>query len=136
MCSKLYKVFNYRFYSNYFENGLGFKFAYELTKVSQWTYNSGACGGNFTTPNALLTSPSYPARYPNNADCIYTISQPSGTYINVTILNMDVEYDSDCRYDHLVIRDGRSEESPIVGDFCGSNIPTFFLSTQNNLWIR
>ena len=128
--------FIHRFYSNYFGNGHGFKLEYESTKMSQWTFNAGGCGGNFTTFNAIISSPSYPDRYPDNAECVYTISQPIGTYITITVLNMDINYHTSCYYDLLEIRDGSSRDSPMVGQFCGNNIPPSFSSSHNNMWIR
>ena len=47
-----------------------------------------------------VTSPEYPENYPDNADCTYTISQPTGTVILLTILSMDIEYYSDY-YDYF-----------------------------------
>ena len=111
----------------------------------------GTCGGNFTTPNGVLTSPLYPENYTNNADCIYTISQPSGSFINLTITALDVDIYSDpffgyysyyynnddtCNTDYLEIRDGNSQESPLIKYVCGDEIPDPIVSTQNNIWMR
>ena len=122
--------------SNHFENGPGFQLKYESSNVSQWGYHSGACGGKFTTPKGLLTSPSYPERYPDNADCVYSISQPAGTVILLNFLTMDVESDSTCRWDYLMVRDGPSEHSPLLEKLCGNEIPAPFQSSQNNVWIK
>ena len=53
------------------------------------------CGGHFPAPHGFLTSPSYPENYPNGADCTYIISQPNGTYVNMTILDLDLEFTVD-----------------------------------------
>ena len=129
--------------------------------MSKWSYNGGACGGSFTTPNGILTSPSYPENYPKNADCVYTISQPTGTVIHLNILTMDIKY-SDYGYDHyydykddydyhqyggvtcmtdyLEIRDGTSEQSPLIDGYCGDetdlSLPIRVQATQNNVWMR
>ena len=101
------------------------------------TYRIGACGGSFNTPKGILTSPSYPRNYPDNADCIYTISQPVAPYISISFLHMDL----DCEgrpADYVELRDGDSEESPLMGSFCGdrSNVPAVMQTTQNHLRIR
>ena len=118
--------------------GKGFKMAYE-TITSQdeplWSYNSGSCGGHFTTSNGLLNSPSYPENYPPLTECIYTISQPNGTRVNMTILNMDIEKHSNCGWDYLEIRDGSSEASPLIDMLCGDS-QAFLQSNQSNVWIR
>ena len=126
----------FRFKSNYFVNGLGFKLWFESSTLSKWSYSSGACGGNFTTANGLLTSPSYPNNYLDDADCVYIISRPNGSYVNLAINNMDIEHEPTCAYDYLEIRDGNSEESPIMRKLCGNEIPPLMQSAQNNVWMR
>ena len=123
------------------------------------TYRMGACGAKLTTPNGVFTSPSYPDNYPNNADCVYTITSEAGTKIAMTILSMDIEFgdpdyyqydnyiDSDYHqfggltcWDHLEVRDGASEQSPLIDGYCGRSehlsLPIEIISTQNKLWIR
>ena len=101
--------------------------------------NSGACGGYFTAPNGLLTSPSYPDEYPGKSDCIYTISQPTGTFLNLQIRMFDL-YAFDCGNafddDYLEIRDGSSELSSLMGKFCGSIFPASLQTTQNQVWMK
>ena len=129
----------YRFFSNYFESGLGFQLRYEATNVSQWSYGSGACGGNFITRNGILTSPSYPENYPDKEHCIYTISQPPGTIILLKFLSMDLQYSSyycSSYDDNLEIRDGPAEASPLLYQLCGYEIPAPIKSSQNQIWIK
>ena len=107
-------------------------------------YTSGKCGGNFTSLYDVFTSPSYPDVYPNSADCVYTISTPSDTYIILTFRVIDIN--ADCN-DYLEIRDGSSIESLLLtsaeshliketGKLCGSNIPAPIQSTRNQMLIR
>ena len=139
-----------RFTSNYYEGGLGFKITYESTTVvPQMTYRIGECGGSFTTPNGILTSPLYPDYYPKDADCVYTISQSNSTYLTLTIHEFEL-YDLyeqtmgqlgteglDC-HDYLELREGNSAESPLIGKLCAAdkNIPTFIPSSQSKIWMR
>ena len=125
--------------SNYFENGPGFQLRYESSNVSQWSYGSGSCGGNFTTPHGILTSPSYPDHYPNDVDCIFLISQPNGTVILLNFISIDMEYDEEwcggcC--DYLEIRNGPSDDTPHLDKLCGSEIPAPIQSSQNQLWMK
>ena len=115
-----------RFKSNHYESASGFQIRYKSSNVSQWSYNGGECGANFTTPNGLLVSPSFPNTYPLNLKCIYTILPSTGTFLKLKILMFDV-YNGDC----LEIRDGNYEDSPVVGKFCENNIPASILMTQN-----
>ena len=126
-----------RFVSKYFANGAGFKLRYDFTDVSHWSYNFGSCGGNFTTPNGFLTSPSYPNSYPNYADCIYTISQPTGTVILLKFLSIAIEYrGNDCDSDYLDIREGLTSDAPLLDRLCGSEIPDLIQTSQNHLWMK
>ena len=54
--------------------------------------NAGNCGGNFTNQVGVITSPSYPSKYPHNTECIYYISQPKDTHISLTILLFELCY--------------------------------------------
>ena len=128
----------FRFFSNFIGIGHGFLLEYQrLHGTPQVTYRIGACGGSFTTPKGIITSPSYPRNYSDNADCIYTISQPGGAYLSLSFLSMDI----DCQgtpSDYIELRDGDSEGSPLMGSFCGdrSNAPAVMQTTQNHLRIR
>ena len=97
------------------------------------TYRTGACGGNSNTKNGLLSSPSFPEKYPHDTDCIYTITSPNDT-VNIHFLIMDMD-NYGC-YDYIEIRDGDSEESPMLAKLCGTDIPDPIHSTQNQVWMR
>ena len=134
MASPQVKIKTYRFTSNYFKNGLGFKLSYEVETsdtANPSTFRIGACGGNFTTPSGFFTSPSYPDTYPKAADCTYSILVPNDTSILLKILMFDINSE-----DYLEIRDGMSEDSSLIGRFYGKNIPDFMQSTQNTLRLR
>ena len=128
----------FRFFSNHIGFGHGFRVEYKTFHgAPQVTYSIGECGGNFTTPKGILTSPTYPGKYPDNSDCIYIISQPDGAYINISFLSMDI----DCKgspSDYIEIRDGDSGNSALMGIFCGdgTNIPPIMQTSQNRLRMR
>ena len=86
----------------------------------------------------VIKSPSYPNYYPNDANCTHIISLANGKIIILTFEVFDIEEgDSDgCSYDSLEIRDGSSVDSPNIGKFCGTNIPTIIQSTNNTMWMR
>ena len=122
---------NFRFHSNWGSNGRGFQIVYNTKQPIT------ACGGNYSNASGVLTSPSYPNAYPELADCVYLISQPNGTYVNISIISLDI----DCQGTHsdfIEIRDGNSEGSPLMGRFCenGSHVPDFMQTTQTQLRIR
>ena len=102
---------------------------YFCNTIGQYNYISN-------TPKGVLISPSYPERYPHNAYRVCTISQSTGTFISFNVLMFNL-YDKDCPdKDFLEIRDGGSETSPLIGKFCGQNIPPYLHTTQNQAWIK
>ena len=133
-----FNSFFHRFTSNYWDSGLGFQMRYESSNVTQWTHRMGTCGGSFTTPKGFLTSPSYPDYYPLNADCVYTISRPTGTVIVLTFHSVDIEihWSGSCIADYLEIRDGSSAASFPISKLCGTEIPAPIQSSQNQVWMK
>ena len=94
---------------------------------------------SYVDSSGILTSPSYPNSYPQGSECIYLISQPNGTVVNLKISFMDIDcQETGTTSDYLELRDGMSEKSPIMGRVCGlgSVFPTSIQSTQNFLRIR
>ena len=87
---------------------------------------TGSCGGSFFTASGILTSPNDPS----SEECIYTISLLDGSYVNVSIISMDV----DCT-NYIEMKEGISEGSPIIGKWCGRASNSSLLAT-NHLRIR
>ncbi|WAR06690.1 CUBN-like protein, partial [Mya arenaria] len=97
------------------------------------------CGGTFTAPTGVIRSPYHPQNYPSNRECEYLISQPDGMRVTLTFTTFDVEGGSStgsCDYDYLEVRDGGSVSSPVIGTFCGPQIPDPITSTGNLLYAK
>ena len=126
----------YRFTSDHTNRSRGFKLEYNTVEEGG-TYLLGACGGNFSTPHGLLTSPSYPTNYPDLANCTYVVTLPPERYIKLTIYKIDIHCPSP-ELDYLEMRDGNSEDSPLMVRFCGNgtHIPAYLVTSQNSLWMR
>ena len=126
-----FHLIHFRFRSNSNTNAPGFQVEYST--LEKFT----ACGGTYSNASGVISSPSYPNAYPEMVDCVYLISQPNGAYVNISFLTMDI----DCQgtpSDYIEMRDGKTEESPLIGRFCGngSNVPDFLQTTQNHFRIR
>ena len=124
---------HFRFHSNSLTNDKGFHIEYSTLEFFT------SCGGSFSNSNGILTSPSHPNQYPELAHCVYLISQPNGTYVNISFPTIGI----DCQEigslsDFIEMRDGYYEDSPLIGKFCGniSDMPDFIITTQNFLRIR
>ena len=98
-------------------------------------YANASCGGNFTAPQGVLTSPSFPDNYPDNLDCVYIISQPVGTVILLIFSSMNIDAFGQ-RQDYLEIRDGPSNSSNLIEELFGGVIPDPIRSSQNQVWMR
>ncbi|OXA47104.1 Cubilin [Folsomia candida] len=98
------------------------------------------CGGVFSEAEGLIRSPYYPNPYPKNRDCVYLISAPPGKGILLDFMDFDIESVSDvrCYFDYLEIRDGDTENSTLLGHFCGppTSAPDRIVSTHNYIWLK
>ncbi|XP_078679396.1 uncharacterized protein LOC144915035 isoform X2 [Branchiostoma floridae x Branchiostoma belcheri] len=98
----------------------GFQLSYESYDSAVDTTATTAtstCGGLNET-NHIITSPDYPAQYPDNAKCNYTIKAPPGHFIAITFEEFQLESD----YDFLNISDfpsGTNQKSYTGDDNAG-----------------
>ncbi|XP_044726579.1 cubilin-like [Chrysoperla carnea] len=97
---------------------------------------SKICGRPYFASYGAFSSPGYPDGYPRNKDCAWTITVPNGLQIMLNITDFEIEQHLDCRFDFLEIRNGGYETSPLIGKFCGKNIPKIITSHSNELWIH
>eukprot|EP00795_Rhopilema_esculentum_P014516 gene14516-5577_t len=98
--------------------------------------NTG-CGGKLTGANGTIKTPRYPQKYPKNTACIWIISgNDYNSTVEFTFESFMLENHPRCRYDYVIIRDGDSELAPIIGKFCGNNVPRTIHSAGNSLWLR
>lgn len=51
-------------------------------------------------------------------------------------MEMDIESQPECAYDHLEVYDGRDSKAPVLGRFCGSKKPEPVLATGNRMFLR
>ncbi|XP_075972136.1 cubilin [Anticarsia gemmatalis] len=80
------------------------------------------CGGNYVKSHGYIYSPGWPKPYASNRDCTWIIRVPPGQQISLNISNFDLERPirNKCDLgDYLEIRNGGSETSPIIGQYCG-----------------
>lgn len=97
----------------------------------------GECGGTQIGHSGTLNTPNYPANYPVNQVCVWVIITPgSGKNVRLTFDYFDLEPNSVCRYDYVLIRDGSSGSNVMIGKFCGSSKPATITSSGNSLWVE
>lgn len=108
----------------------GFVVKYSFVDVSK------VCGGRYFSPKGLLRSPDYPNYYPPNRECVWIIEAQNKFRILLDVKKFKIEPHSYCAYDYLEIRNGGYETSPLVGKFCGIDIPGEITSFTNQLYIK
>ncbi|KAK2547007.1 Tolloid-like protein 2 [Acropora cervicornis] len=113
----------------------------------------GSCGYNFTDRQANLTSPNYPYSYPNNLNCLWTITTTPGNYIYLYFTYFYVQgyyyswyyyryrygnygYNSYCPYDYVEVFDLNYPSSFIKVRGCGSQSPWCVKSKSHVMHIR
>ncbi|XP_050461753.1 cubilin-like [Cataglyphis hispanica] len=94
------------------------------------------CGGRYSKPNGVIRSPNYPEYYPNHKDCVWIIQAQNRHRITLTINHFELEKHMNCAFDYLEIRNGGYDSAPLIGKFCGTEIPTEILSQTNQMYIR
>ncbi|XP_034938584.1 cubilin [Chelonus insularis] len=97
---------------------------------------SNVCGGHYFTPIGIIKSPGYPDIYPNNRECIWIIEAPNKFRVFLDIKKFDLEKSTSCNFDYLEIRNGGYDTSPLIGKFCGDEIPEEIQSFTNQLYIK
>lgn len=56
-----------------------------------------------TAPSGSIISPNFPRRYDRNADCAWRISIAEGSKIELNILELFIEYHSNCEVDYVEV---------------------------------
>ena len=77
----------------------------------------------------VVTSPNYPDNYPNSLLKTEWIEVEEGLVLSLQFTAFDIEYHSNCNYDHLTITDG--DGTTLMEKSCGNYLPSNITSTSN-----
>ncbi|XP_030646608.1 bone morphogenetic protein 1a isoform X1 [Chanos chanos] len=94
------------------------------------------CGGEVKKDNGQIQSPNYPDDYRPNKVCVWKITVAQGYHVGLTFQSFEIERHDSCAYDYLEVRDGNSENSPLLGRFCGYDKPDDIKTSSNQLWMK
>ncbi|XP_042541866.1 cubilin [Dipodomys spectabilis] len=122
-----------QFISDRTQGGQGFKIRYEAKYL--------ACGGNIYIHGAnsegYVTSPNYPANYPQNVDCIWILEALPGRSILLTFEDQfSIEATPNCTSSYLEVRDGADSNAPILSTSCGISLPRNQVSSREMMYLR
>uniref|UniRef100_A0A8V0ZKP3 Metalloendopeptidase n=1 Tax=Gallus gallus TaxID=9031 RepID=A0A8V0ZKP3_CHICK len=94
------------------------------------------CGGEVRKDAGQIQSPNYPDDYRPSKECIWKITVSEGFHIGISFQAFEIEWHDACSYDYLEIRDGLTENSPLIGQFCGYEKPEDIKSSSNKIWMK
>ncbi|KAM4534255.1 cubilin [Odontesthes bonariensis] len=101
-----------------------------------FTYKIANCSRTYEQEYGYLKSPGWPDIYPHNIDCIIILKAPENSYISFFFNAFDLESHSNCQFDYLEIRNGSTADSPMIGRFCGSILPSPIFPLSSMLYLR
>ncbi|XP_041835945.1 inactive serine protease PAMR1 isoform X2 [Melanotaenia boesemani] len=73
--------------------------------------------------------------YPTNARCEWIVQVKEDSIIELRFSALSLESDFNCRYDYVEVRDGDDLRAPVIGRFCGDQLPLPIKSSRNVLHI-
>ncbi|XP_042905263.1 bone morphogenetic protein 1 [Parasteatoda tepidariorum] len=95
----------------------------------------GSCSHQMTTPYGEITSPNFPDSYPSRKDCTWLFTTTPGHRIKLVFLEFELEPHQECAYDRIAAYDGKDDDAPTLGKFCGSKIPHPILASGNRMYL-
>ncbi|XP_035665916.1 tolloid-like protein 1 [Branchiostoma floridae] len=96
-------------------------------------------GENVALTNSVtegyIMSPNYPSNYPTEMDSNWIITAPSVIQLDF-VDTFDIEYGPNCPYDYVRVIDGLLSTSPVLGTFCGTELPPIVRATGNAMTVQ
>lgn len=100
-------------------------------------YNCPECGRTYLDEEAAFSSPEYHSKSTNRIHiCQWRITVKDGKRIRLNINDLDIFKSSGCKSNYVEVRDGFWHKSPLLGRFCGNNIPEHIESTGHRIIIN
>ncbi|XP_048086105.1 CUB and sushi domain-containing protein 1 [Alosa alosa] len=104
--------------------------------LAQWNSSTPSCivpcGGNLTQRTGTILSPGYPEPYLNSLSCVWKITVPEGSGIQIQVISFVTEQN----WDSLEVFDGGDNTDTVLGSFSGTTVPALLNSTSNELHLH
>ncbi|XP_053323004.1 cubilin [Spea bombifrons] len=97
-----------------------------------FTYQIANCSREYNQTHGYLKSPGWPASYPHNTECTIILRAPPGHSISLFFDAFNLEGYSSCS-DYLEVRNGSDSNAPVIGKYCGTNLPNPIFPKNNVL---
>lgn len=133
-------------------NALYITSSFGIFRATYATSNS-FCGGDFTaveghfnSPVSVRTKPidnkilflvvqNFPNSYPLDSECVWVIKASPGNRVTFRFSTFDIETNEFCNTDYVELRE-QSSSGPLLGRYCGQQVPTLNFTSTNILWIK
>ena len=86
-------------------------------------------------PSGDIFSPSYSISSSVPIDCVWILSVYDQDKIAIGFNEFDLAVDVDCASEYVELRDGESDDSPLLGRYCES-APMVVFGSTNKMWMR
>uniref|UniRef100_A0A3B4AL78 Uncharacterized protein n=1 Tax=Periophthalmus magnuspinnatus TaxID=409849 RepID=A0A3B4AL78_9GOBI len=104
--------------------------------LAQWNSSTPSCivpcGGNLTSRTGTILSPGFPEPYLNSLNCVWKITVPEGSGIQIQVISFVTEQN----WDSLEVFDGGDNTDTMLGSFSGTTVPALLNSTSNQLYLH
>ena len=128
-------LFRFRSYSGL--GAPGFSIMYEAKNCANGTDDvlcSSSCRRSYRDMIGTVSLPGLPRRPQGAINCAFSIMQLPGSHVQIKGINISLP----CGQSFLEIRDGPSEDSPLMGSFCDgkTHMPLNFQSSHHHVVLR
>lgn len=86
-------------------------------------------------PSSDIFSPYYPISSFEPVDCVWVLSVYDGNIIAIGFNEFDLEISDDCASEYVELRDGESDDSPLLGRYCES-APMVVIGSKSKMRMR
>ncbi|KAK3602322.1 hypothetical protein CHS0354_007115 [Potamilus streckersoni] len=130
-----------KFHSDYSLQYSGFQFTYKSVNITEeqcYTAYDNYVALNATSSPQSFSSQNYPNYYPNNHDSYWMIGNlqyPTAKLI-LKITNINIEVAEFCKYDRIMIYEGKCTTSKVIYTYCSKRPKKYELSTSQYYLIR
>lgn len=76
----------------------------------------------------------FPGKYPRNSYFLWSVVAPSEYRVKIEFSKFDLYRCEDCKCDYLIIRDGPSSQSELIGKYCSG--PGIVYTPGNHVWME
>ncbi|NXU61493.1 TLL2 protein, partial [Horornis vulcanius] len=120
--------------------GAGFTYRETCNLVGLlFLFYEAICGGEIHKDAGQIQSPNYPDDQMKGGNLTVSLAwleELSLVRSRHTLFLLQIEWHDACSYDYLEIRDGLTEQSPLIGHFCGYEKPEDIKSSSNKVWMK